>query len=181
MVGSCLLLTPCRLSAIAYSMNSQLLSISGGHLLHPQPDDAPCRGERNRKFWFSEKYATQKKYLTIDLSEDELGRPLKGLLDGYNREAETGHLLAQLRDHNTLNIHSTLCTFSQPLSFYSTKSSHFRSDIFINTSLTVKSQEPEHNCILFMNFSNQSQYCEQIIIQTVISGRRKYFLCAGKS
>jgi hypothetical protein len=27
-----------------------------------------------------------------------LGRPLKRLLDGYNREAETGHLLALLRD-----------------------------------------------------------------------------------
>jgi len=26
------------------------------------------------------------------------GQPLKRLLDGYNREAEEGHLLAQLRD-----------------------------------------------------------------------------------
>jgi hypothetical protein len=27
-------------------------------------------------------------------------RPLKGLLEGYNREAETGHLLGQLCDQN---------------------------------------------------------------------------------
>jgi hypothetical protein len=27
---------------------SQLPSISGGRLLHPQPEDAPCRGEDNR-------------------------------------------------------------------------------------------------------------------------------------
>jgi hypothetical protein len=32
---------PCRLSAILYS-------ISGGRLLHPQPDDAPCRGAVTR-------------------------------------------------------------------------------------------------------------------------------------
>jgi hypothetical protein len=36
--------TPCRISAIAYLIYSQLPSISGGRLLHPQPEDAPCRG-----------------------------------------------------------------------------------------------------------------------------------------
>jgi hypothetical protein len=36
--------TPCRLSASAYSIYSHLLSISGDRLLHPQPEDAPCRG-----------------------------------------------------------------------------------------------------------------------------------------
>jgi hypothetical protein len=35
---------PCRLSATAYLVYSQLSSISRGRLLHPQPDDAPCRG-----------------------------------------------------------------------------------------------------------------------------------------
>jgi hypothetical protein len=37
--------TPCRLPATAYSVYLQLPSISGGHLLYPQPEDAPCRGE----------------------------------------------------------------------------------------------------------------------------------------
>jgi len=31
-------------------------------------------------------------------------RPLKRLLDGYNREAETGHLLSELRDKNKKNF-----------------------------------------------------------------------------
>jgi len=29
-----------------YSVYSQLLSISGGRSLHPEPEDAPCRGDR---------------------------------------------------------------------------------------------------------------------------------------
>jgi hypothetical protein len=36
--------TPCRLSATAYSIYSHLPFIPGGCLLHPQPEDAPCRG-----------------------------------------------------------------------------------------------------------------------------------------
>jgi hypothetical protein len=32
--------TPCRLFATAYSIYSQLPSISGGRVLHPQPEDA---------------------------------------------------------------------------------------------------------------------------------------------
>jgi len=39
--------TPCRLSATAYSIYSQLPSISGGRPLHPQPEDALCRGDRD--------------------------------------------------------------------------------------------------------------------------------------
>jgi len=39
--------TPCRLSAIAYSTHSQLPSVSGGRPLHLQPDDPPCRGDRD--------------------------------------------------------------------------------------------------------------------------------------
>jgi hypothetical protein len=38
--------TPCRLSATAYSIYSQLPSIPGGCVLHPQPEDAPCRGDK---------------------------------------------------------------------------------------------------------------------------------------
>jgi hypothetical protein len=38
--------TPCRLSATAYSTYSQLPSKTGGNLLHPQPEDAPCRGDK---------------------------------------------------------------------------------------------------------------------------------------
>jgi len=38
--------TPCRLSATAYSIYSQLPSASGCRLLHPQPEDAPCRPDR---------------------------------------------------------------------------------------------------------------------------------------
>jgi hypothetical protein len=34
--------TPCVLSATAYSIYSQLHSISGGRLLHPQPEDVPA-------------------------------------------------------------------------------------------------------------------------------------------
>jgi len=30
-----------------FSIYSQLPSISGGRLLHPQPEDAPCRGDRD--------------------------------------------------------------------------------------------------------------------------------------
>jgi len=33
---------PCRLSATACSIYSQLPSTSGGHALHPQPEDTPC-------------------------------------------------------------------------------------------------------------------------------------------
>jgi hypothetical protein len=36
----------CRLSATAYSIYSQLPSVSGGRLLHLQPDEALCRGKR---------------------------------------------------------------------------------------------------------------------------------------
>jgi hypothetical protein len=39
--------TPCRLSTTACSIYSQLDSISGGRLHHPQPEDAPCRGDRD--------------------------------------------------------------------------------------------------------------------------------------
>jgi hypothetical protein len=38
--------TTCRQSATAFSIYSQLLSIFGGRLLHPQPEDAPCRRDR---------------------------------------------------------------------------------------------------------------------------------------
>jgi hypothetical protein len=38
--------TPYRLSATAYSMYLQLFSISERCLLHPQPEDAPCRGDK---------------------------------------------------------------------------------------------------------------------------------------
>jgi hypothetical protein len=37
--------TPCRLSTTAYSMCSQLSSISIGRSPHPQPEGAPCRGD----------------------------------------------------------------------------------------------------------------------------------------
>jgi hypothetical protein len=43
--------TPCRLSATAYSIYSQLPSISGDRLPHPQPEDAPCR--RHLLFYIS--------------------------------------------------------------------------------------------------------------------------------
>jgi hypothetical protein len=39
--------TPCRLSATAYSVYSQLSSISGDRLLHSQPQDVPCRPDRD--------------------------------------------------------------------------------------------------------------------------------------
>jgi hypothetical protein len=38
--------TPCLLSATAYSMYSQLPSKTGDRLLHPQPEDAPCLGDK---------------------------------------------------------------------------------------------------------------------------------------
>jgi hypothetical protein len=38
--------TPFRLSATAYSIYWQLPSISGGRLLHPQLEGAPCRGDK---------------------------------------------------------------------------------------------------------------------------------------
>jgi hypothetical protein len=37
--------TPCQVTAAAYSIYSQVPSISGGRL-HPQPEDAPCRGDK---------------------------------------------------------------------------------------------------------------------------------------
>jgi hypothetical protein len=37
---------PFRLSPTAYSVYSQLPSISGGRLLHSQPEDVPCRGDK---------------------------------------------------------------------------------------------------------------------------------------
>jgi hypothetical protein len=37
--------TSYRLSVTAYSIYLQWSSISGGVLLHPQPEDAPCRGD----------------------------------------------------------------------------------------------------------------------------------------
>jgi hypothetical protein len=39
-------ITPCRLSAAAYSIYSQLPSIFGGRLLHPQNEGAPSRGDK---------------------------------------------------------------------------------------------------------------------------------------
>jgi hypothetical protein len=39
-------ITPCRLSATAYSIYLQLPSISGGHLLHLQPEDTPCHSDK---------------------------------------------------------------------------------------------------------------------------------------
>jgi hypothetical protein len=39
-------ISPSRLSIIAYSIYSQLSSISGGRHLHPQPEEAPCRGDK---------------------------------------------------------------------------------------------------------------------------------------
>jgi hypothetical protein len=51
--------TPCPLSAITYSTYSQLPSISGGCLLHPQPKDAPCRGERDPRISFTVKVLTK--------------------------------------------------------------------------------------------------------------------------
>jgi hypothetical protein len=38
--------TPCTLSATAYSIYSQLPSMSGGRLLYPQHEDTPCRGDK---------------------------------------------------------------------------------------------------------------------------------------
>jgi hypothetical protein len=37
---------PCRLSATTYSIYSQQPSIPGGRLLHPRPEDVPCRGDK---------------------------------------------------------------------------------------------------------------------------------------
>jgi len=37
---------PCRLSATAYSIYTQLPSIVEA-FLHPQPEEAPCRGDRD--------------------------------------------------------------------------------------------------------------------------------------
>jgi hypothetical protein len=33
----------------------QLTSISGGRLLHPQPEDAPCHGDKGHLTWESQK------------------------------------------------------------------------------------------------------------------------------
>jgi hypothetical protein len=38
--------THCWLSSSAYSIYSQLPFISGGRLVLPQPEDAPCRGDK---------------------------------------------------------------------------------------------------------------------------------------
>jgi hypothetical protein len=40
--------TPCRLSATAFSICSQLPSISGDLLLYPQPEDTPCSGDNGQ-------------------------------------------------------------------------------------------------------------------------------------
>jgi hypothetical protein len=39
---------PCQLSSTSYSTYLQLPSISGGRFLHPQLEDAPWRGDRDR-------------------------------------------------------------------------------------------------------------------------------------
>jgi hypothetical protein len=39
--------TPCRVSKTVYSIYLQLPPISGGRLLHPQSEDAPCCADRN--------------------------------------------------------------------------------------------------------------------------------------
>jgi hypothetical protein len=43
--------TPCQLSATAYSLYSQLPSISRGCLLCLQPEDIPCRGDKTHLTW----------------------------------------------------------------------------------------------------------------------------------
>jgi hypothetical protein len=40
--------TPCPLFADAYSMNPQLPSTAGGRVLHLQPEDVPCCGDRDQ-------------------------------------------------------------------------------------------------------------------------------------
>jgi hypothetical protein len=47
--------TPCRLSATAYSTYSQLPSISGGRLLYPQPEDAPCSSDSGHIYFIKKK------------------------------------------------------------------------------------------------------------------------------
>jgi hypothetical protein len=61
--------TPCRLSVTNYSTHSQLPSISGGHLLKPQPGGAPCRDEKKSTL----------------VKEDEIGRACS--THGENRNA----------------------------------------------------------------------------------------------
>jgi hypothetical protein len=36
-----------------YLLHSQLPSTSGGRLLHPQPEDVPCRGDMGHLTWLS--------------------------------------------------------------------------------------------------------------------------------
>jgi hypothetical protein len=49
-IGSTLKTTSCRLPT-PYSLHSQLPSISGGRLLHPQSEDVACRRDR-RSTWY---------------------------------------------------------------------------------------------------------------------------------
>jgi hypothetical protein len=49
-------ITPWPLPATAYSIYLQLPSKTGGSLLHPQPEDAPCRGDK-WPTWRSNMYA----------------------------------------------------------------------------------------------------------------------------
>jgi hypothetical protein len=57
--------TSCRLPATAYLVYSQLPSISGDRLLHPQPEDAPCRGDKGPTYGSTTWQNCKSKILTI--------------------------------------------------------------------------------------------------------------------
>jgi hypothetical protein len=69
--------TPCRLSATAYSIHSQLPSMSAGRLLHPQPEDAPCR-DGDYEWWIAK-----------DLEEGYCG-PRSGTVRRLTQELRAG-------------------------------------------------------------------------------------------
>jgi len=57
--------TPYQLSATGYSIYSQISSIYRGRLLSPQPEDAPCRGERDSRNMNFTRITTKTKYHTL--------------------------------------------------------------------------------------------------------------------
>jgi hypothetical protein len=100
--------TPCRLSATAYSIYLQLPSISGGRLLHPQPEDAPCRGDKGPTHKFLERLIIGQEFLRYEV------KAFISFTDHYGNERRPGdHRLSTSFSYMSQNIslrgHSVSC------------------------------------------------------------------------
>jgi hypothetical protein len=73
---------PLVVFSTAYSIYSQLPPYSGGLLLHPQPEDAPCRGDKGPKYNF---FLPKIFFLNSLCSFNDVGFCHMNYRDGFNQ------------------------------------------------------------------------------------------------